>query len=43
MFSEAEDRKLCQFRDEDDCMFYFTYEYDSEKVRAQRTKGNSTS
>ena len=30
---------MCQFRDEDDCIFFFAYEYNSNIVYAQRTKG----
>ncbi len=34
---------MCQFRDDDDCMFYFAYEYNSDIVLAQRTKGEYNS
>lgn len=35
---EPELRKMCQYRDDDDCMFYFAYEYSTNIVLAQRTK-----
>ena len=38
-FLENSEKKLCRFRDDDDCMFYFTYEYNSNRVEAQLTKG----
>ena len=28
--------RMCRFRDEDGCTFYFEYEIDSDRVRAQR-------
>jgi integrin beta 1 len=31
-------RKMCQFRDDDDCMFYFAYEYKYDRILVQRTK-----
>jgi len=31
-------KRLCKFRDDDDCDFYFTYEYDRNYIEAQRTK-----
>jgi len=35
---DPELRKTCQYRDDDDCMFFFAYEYNSKRVLAQRTK-----
>jgi hypothetical protein len=32
----------CEFKDDDDCIFYFTYNYDDDnelRIVAQRTKG----
>ncbi|XP_074658572.1 integrin beta pat-3-like [Tubulanus polymorphus] len=37
----SENQKICQYVDDDDCTFYFTYEYDefgNVQVKAQRTK-----
>jgi len=31
-------RKMCRYTDDDDCMFYFAYEYDSERVLSQKSK-----
>ena len=36
-------QRMCQFRDEDDCVFYFAYEYNSNRVYAQRTQGTVVS
>ncbi|CAH1789506.1 unnamed protein product, partial [Owenia fusiformis] len=32
------DHRTCQFKDDDDCIFYFSYEYDGPNVIAQNTK-----
>lgn len=40
MFSEG--YNSCEFKDDDDCIFYFTYWYDENnalKIVAQNTKG----
>lgn len=36
--------RKCNFRDTDECLFYFTYEYDESNnviIKVQRTKGES--
>ncbi|XP_013400063.1 integrin beta-PS [Lingula anatina] len=38
---ETAEAKLCQFKDDDDCQFFFTYEYDANNqviIKAQNTK-----
>lgn len=40
--TEREGVRKCQFRDDDDCLFYFTYQYMPDgqvHIKVQQTKG----
>ena len=38
-FAENDAWRKCRSKDDDGCFFYYSYEYASDKVKAQREKG----